>query len=153
MLYELILSFSLNFVICLFIIFQEKYPKELHGTFQTDFVREKSLLGYTTAAGLWQIDCCFLLLQQFANFLSQACISTALPPWHPDPRFCFAVNYKEKTELIWFCFDRTPAPFSSSLYFFYMLKGIHQDNFLLLGLKCFEFEMLFHLERIDASNL
>lgn len=53
--------------------------------------------------------------------------------------------------MILFWLDTWPS-FLISL-FFYMLKGIHQDNFLLLGLKCFEFEMPFHLERIDAYNL
>lgn len=63
----IIIFLSLCFVICLVTISQEKYPKELHGTVQTDFLGEKSLLGQTSASGSCtdpnrQVDFCFLPL-------------------------------------------------------------------------------------------
>lgn len=58
---------------------------------------------------------------------------------------------KKITATILFWSDAWPSLLISLC--FYPLKGIHQDNFLLLGLKCFEFGMASHLERIDAYNL
>lgn len=64
----------------------------------------------------------------------------------------FNLPQVDQKELIWI-FWLGASLFSLHLFTVRQLKGIHHDNFLLLGLKCFECEMPFHLERIDAYNL
>lgn len=64
----------------------------------------------------------------------------------------FNLPQVDQKELIWI-FWLGASLFSLHLFTVRQLKGIHHDNFPLLGLKCFECEMPFHLERIDAYNL
>lgn len=68
------------------------------------------------------------------------------------PLLQFNLPQVDQKELIWI-FWLGVCLFSPHLFTFQQLKGIHHDNFPLLGLKCFECEMPFHLERIDAYNL